>query len=124
MTHGCVKFARSTNYLLQVKSYAIVSAPQHENGYTRTRARDKRAHRATKRRELPIQNPDHAVLRRVKDEVIEFIVPVYDPYTARLVLIRQVPLVPCYEFVPTWDFANCFASVDILHRGLRERDFG
>ena len=72
-------------------------------------------HWTTKCGELPIQNPDHAVLHWVKDKVIEFIVPVYDPYTACLVLVWQVPLVPCYELIPPWDFANGFASVDILH---------
>ncbi len=115
MTHGCVKFAKSTN-LLKQRSHAIVSGPKH--------ARDKRAHRTTKRRELPIQNPDQAVLRRVKDEVIKFIVAMYDPHTACLALVRQVPLIPGYELVPPWYFAHRLAHVDVLHRGLRERDFG
>src|SRR5580658_8430730 len=87
-------------------------------------ARERVRHRTTKRGELPIQNPDHAVLCRVKDEVIEFIITVHDPHTARLALVRQVPLVPRYELVPPWYFAHQLARVDVFHRGLGERDFG
>ena len=60
----------------------------------------------------------------MKDEVVELIVAVDDPRTARLAFVRQVPLVPCHELVPAWDRAHRLARVDVLHRGLGVRDFG
>ena len=75
------------------------------------------AHRTTAEcGELLIHNPDHAVHRRVKDEVVKLIVAVDDARTAGLALVRQVPLVPCHELR--------LARVDVLHRGLGVRDFG
>ena len=60
----------------------------------------------------------------MKDEVVEFVVAVHDPRAARLALVRQVPLVPCYELVPPWDVAHRLARLDVLHCGLGARDFG
>jgi hypothetical protein len=65
------------------------------------------------------------VLRRGKDEFVEFLVAVNrdDPHTS-LVLVLQVPLVLRYELVPPWDFADRLARIDVLHHGLNERDSG
>lgn len=83
------------------------------------------AYRAAERAKLPIENPDHAVLRRVEDEVIELVVAMHDPH-ARLALVGQVLLVPRDELVPAGYFANGLAGVYVLHgrlsvRHLRER---
>ena len=107
----------------QVHQLSGVKSRQATRQKRNTRVREKRAHRTTESGELPIQDPDHAVLRRVKDKVVEFIVAVHDPHASRLALVWQVPLVPRYELVPPWDVAYRLARLDVLHRGLGARDF-
>ena len=78
------------------------------------------AYRATERAKLPVENPDHAVFRRVEDEVVELVVAMHDPH-ARLALVGQVLLVPRDELVPPGYFTHRLAGVDVLHGRLRVR---
>jgi len=82
-----------------------------------------RAHRAAKRAELPVENADHTILRRVEDEVVELVVAMHDPH-ASFALVGQVPLVPRDELAPTRNFPHRLSGIDVLNRGLRECDLG
>ena len=82
-----------------------------------------RAYRTAKRAELPVENADHAILRRVEDEVVELVVAMHDSH-ASFALVWQVPLIPRDELAPTGDFPHQLSGIDILNRGLRECDLG
>ena len=79
-------------------------------------------YRAAERAELPVKDPDHAVLRRVKDEVVDLVVAMHDPH-ARLAFVRQVLLIPPDELVPPRYRTYRLAALDIPHGRLRVRHF-
>ena len=82
-----------------------------------------RAHRTAKRAELPVENANHAILRRVEDEVVELVVTMHDSH-ASFALVGQVTLVPRDELAPTGDFPHRLSGIDVLNRSLRECDLG
>ena len=74
-THSCVKFAKSASY-----TRAVINC-EYAGGQL-----SRRAYRTAERAELPVENPDHAVLRRVEDQVVQLVVAMHDPH-ARLALV-------------------------------------
>ena len=75
---------------------------------------ERTAHRTAERAQLPVEDPDHAVLRGVEDEVVELVVPVDDP-EARLALVGQVRAVPREHLGEPRDVARLLPRFDV-HR--------
>lgn len=85
-----------------------------------TPGRKKRTYWASKRTQLPIQNTDNPILRRVEYQVVELVVSMYDAQ-AHLRLVWQVIFVPPYHFIEIRDRAGFVVGFNIDGLGLQRR---
>ena len=68
--------------------------------YDLEQSQGEKTHRTSQRAQLPIQNCHHPWFRRMEDEVIEFEVTMYDPWSYSLLRLGgSVGLVIPHQFV-------------------------
>lgn len=63
---------------------------------------------------FPIKNSNYPVFSRVKDEIVQFVIPMNNPKTS-LVFIRKISSVPCNQFVKVRNLPDFFPCLNI-HR--------
>jgi hypothetical protein len=71
--------------------------------------------------QLPIQDPDHSILSRMKYQVVEFIVPMHNP-RAHLALVGEMGSIPRDEGVKVRDGTDGLVGVDVDCGGLGSGD--
>ncbi len=67
--------------------------------------------------QLPVQDTNNAVLSRMKYEVIQFVIPMYNSET-NFGLVGEVGVVPCNHVVKGWYGPDGYARVDICSCSL------
>lgn len=111
MAQGWVKLPKSASYE-GIENVSIQMS--QEEGDT---------DRAPQSTQLPVQNTNNPILRRVEDQIVEFIIPMHDPQP-RLFLIRQVLVVPCHKFIKQRYLPYLFIRFNIDCFSLCQGDSG
>ena len=66
---------------------------------------------------FPIKNSDYPVFSRMKDEIVQFVIPMNNPKT-NLVFIGEISSVPCNQFVKVRNIPDFFPCLNIRYLRL------